>query len=217
MSIRILLADDHEMLREGLRAILEREDDLEIVGEASDGRTAVAMAAKLIPDVVVMDITMPDLNGVEATRQIRTDHPEVSVVALSRHSERHYVLRILEAGAGGYVLKSAAYDELRSAVRAVTRGQKYLSPSITGIVVDERLRAAAQVEISKQADLGPREREIVQLLAEGHSSAQIAGRLHISTRTVESHRRNIMKKLGLRGVAELTRWAIREGLTSVED
>lgn len=217
MSVRILLADDHEMLREGLRAILERENDLEIVGEASDGRTAVAMAAKLVPDVVVMDITMADLNGVEATRQIRTDNPEVSVVALSRHSERHYVLKMLEAGAGGYVLKAAAYDELRSAVRAVTRGQKYLSPSITGIVIDERLRAATTADTFKEVALGPREREIVQLLAEGCSSSQIAERLHISTRTVESHRRNIMKKLGLRGVAELTRYAIREGLTSVED
>ena len=217
MSIRILIADDHQMLREGLRAILEKDEDIEVIGEASDGRTAVAMARTLRPDVVVMDISMPDLNGVEATRQIKAENPAVKVIALSRHSDRRYVLRMLDVGASGYVLKSGAYDELRRAVEAVRGGNSYLSPRITGLVIDAHLRPVSEPQSSASPTLGPRELEIVQLLAEGHTSPQIARKLHISTRTVESHRRNIMKKLGVHSVAELTKYAIREGLTSTED
>ena len=136
MSVQILIADDHQMLREGLRAILEKDENVEVIGEASDGRTAVEMARTLLPDVVVMDISMPDLNGVEATRQIKAENPAVKVIALSRHSDKRYVLRMLEAGASGYVLKSGAYDELRRAVEAVSRGDSYLSPRITGVVID---------------------------------------------------------------------------------
>ncbi len=217
MSIRILIADDHQMLREGLRAILEKDENLEIVGEASDGRTAVEMARRLLPDVVAMDISMPDLNGVEATRQIKAEDPAVKVIALSRHSDKRYVHRMLAAGASGYVLKSGAYDELRRAVEAVSKGDNYLSARITGLVIDAHVRAVAEPHSSGWATLGPREREIVQLLAEGKTSPQIARGLHISTRTVESHRRNIMKKLDVHSIAELTKYAIREGLTSVED
>jgi two-component system NarL family response regulator len=214
MSVQILIADDHQMLRDGLRAILEKDQNVEVIGEASDGRTAVEMARTLLPDVVVMDIGMPDLNGVEATRQIKAESPAVKVIALSRHSDKRYVVRMLEAGASGYVLKSGAYDELRRAVEAVSRGEGYLSPRITGVLVDLHLHPASQPE---NPSLGPREREIVQLLAEGHTSPQIARKLHISTRTVESHRRNIMKKLGVHSLAEITKYAIREGLTSMED
>jgi two-component system NarL family response regulator len=217
MSIRILIADDHQMLREGLRAILEKQGNVEVVGEAGDGRTAVGMARELVPDVVAMDISMPDLNGVEATRQIKAENPAVKVIALSRHSDERYVRRMLEAGASGYVLKSGAYDELRRAVEAVIGGNHYLSPSVTGVVIDTHLRGASEPQASGQEALGPREREIVQLLAEGHTSPEIARRLHISTRTVEGHRRNITRKLNLHSIAELTKYAIREGLTSAED
>jgi DNA-binding NarL/FixJ family response regulator len=216
MSIRILLADDHQMLRDTLRSMLESEDHLEVVGEASDGRTAIAMARTLAPDIVVMDITMPDLNGVEATHQIKAENAAVKVIALSRHSDSRYVLRMLEAGASGYVIKAAAYDELRSAIRVVSQGKSYLSPDITGIVVDAHVRPSSEAGTSKHATLGPREREIIQLLAEGHTSPQIGKRLHISARTVETHRRNIMKKLGVHSVAELTKYAIREGLTPLD-
>jgi DNA-binding NarL/FixJ family response regulator len=217
MSTRILIADDHQMLREGLRAILERDPEIEVIGEASDGRTAVAMARELRPDVVAMDVGMPDLNGVEATRQIKAENPLVKVIALSQHSDKRYVLRMLEAGAAGYVLKSGAYDELRRAVQAVREGSSYLSPRITGVVIDARLRPSLQPESASAPSLGPRELEIVQLLAEGQTSPQIARKLHISTRTVESHRHNIMKKLGVHSLAEITKYAIREGLTSIED
>jgi two-component system NarL family response regulator len=216
MSIRILLADDHQIMRDGLRAILAAEPGFQIVGEAENGRDATAIARTLVPDVVIMDIGMPDLNGVEATRQIKADNPVVKVIALSMYADRGYVLGILEAGASGYVLKTGAYDELQRAVKAVIQGKTYLSPDVTQMVVDAQVRGPAQDGASPQTRLGPREREIVQLLAEGHTSPEIARRMHISTRTVETHRRNIMKKLDLHSVAELTKYAIREGLTSLD-
>jgi len=216
MSIRILLADDHQIMRDGLRAILASEESFEIVGEAENGREAAALARELVPDVIIMDIGMPDLNGVEATRQVKADNPEIKVIALSMYADRGYVLGILEAGASGYVLKTGAYDEVHRAVKAVAQGKKYLSPDITQMVVDAQVGAPSQRGPSAQTSLGPREREIVQLLAEGHTSPEIAKRLHISTRTVETHRRNIMKKLDLHSVADITKYAIREGLTSLE-
>jgi two-component system NarL family response regulator len=216
MSIRILLVDDHQIMRDGLRAILASEETFEIVGEAENGREAASMARTLVPDVIIMDIGMPDLNGVEATRQIKADNPLAKVIALSMYADRGYVLGILEAGASGYVLKTGAYDELHRAVQAVAQGKNYLSPDVTQMVVDAQVRAPSERGASAQTSLGPREREIVQLLAEGRTSPQIARRLHISTRTVESHRRNIMTKLDLHSVAELTKYAIREGLTSLD-
>jgi two-component system NarL family response regulator len=216
MSIRILLADDHQIMRDGLRAILASEESFEIVGEAENGREAVRLASELVPDVIIMDIGMPDLNGVEATRQIKADNAEIKVIALSMYADRGYVLGILEAGASGYVLKTGAYDEVHRAVKAVARGKEYLSPDITQMVVDAQVRAPKQGGPSAQTSLGPREREIVQLLAEGHTSPEIAKRLHISTRTVETHRRNIMRKLDLHSIADITKYAIREGLTSLE-
>jgi len=216
MSIRILLADDHRIMRDGLRAILASEENFEIVGEAENGREAARLARALVPDVVIMDIGMPDLNGVEATRQIKADNPGVKVIALSMYADRGYVLGMLEAGAAGYVLKTGAYDEVHRAVTAVSQGKNYLSPDITQMVVDAQVRVPSKHGPSAQMELGPREREIVQLLAEGHTSPEIAKRLHISTRTVETHRRNIMKKLDLHSVADITKYAIREGLTSLE-
>jgi len=216
MAIRVLLVDDHELMREGLRAILERESDIEVVGEASSGREAVAKADSLGPDVVIMDVAMKDMNGIEATRQIRAERPTVRVVALSSHADRRYVAAILEAGASGYVLKADAYDELRRAVHAVAQGRNYLCSEVAGGVIEAAAGSGAPAG-SVFTRLGPREREVLQLLAEGLSSPQIARRLHVATTTIESHRRNLMGKLGLHSVAELTKYAVREGLTSLEE
>ncbi len=214
MTIRLLLVDDHELMREGLRAILEREQDIEIVGEADNGRTAVQLACTLSPDVVVMDVAMKDMNGIEATRQIHAACPGIKVLALSSHSDRRYVSAILDAGACGYVLKANAFDDLRRAIEAARQGKSYLCPDVTQSVIGGSDRDGAD---SAGGSLSPREREVLQLLAEGLSSPQIGRRLFVATTTIETHRRNIVRKLGIHNVADLTKYAIREGLTSVED
>jgi two-component system NarL family response regulator len=216
MSIRILLVDDHQMLRDGLRSILDLENDLEVVGEAATGYEGIEMARTLRPEVIVMDIGMKDLNGIDATRQIIAQDPRAKVIALSTHSDDSFVLSMLEAGASGYVLKDAAVDEMRRAIRVVAGDHHYLSPEIAGSVVHAHLRGPSQERVSVHSLLGSRERQILQLLAEGHTSSEIARKLHIATTTVDSHRRNIMKKLDLHSVAELTKYAIRQGLTSLE-
>lgn len=212
--MRILLVDDHELMREGLRSILEKEEDVEIVGEASGGREAVALARSLDPDVVVMDVGMKDLNGIDAARQLRRDSPETQVIALSSHSDSRYVSAMLEAGACGYVLKANAYADLRRALQAARQHKKYLCAEVTQGVVDASL--AGPRDGPAPSVLTEREREVLQLLAEGHSSPQIGRRLFIATSTVETHRRSIMRKLGIHSVADLTKWAIREGLTDLE-
>jgi two-component system NarL family response regulator len=215
MSIRILLVDDHVLVREGLRSILQSEPDLVVVGEAGDGRMALQMAEKLQPEIVVMDIAMPGLNGIEASRQIAHYSPTTRLIALSTYSDKRYVLAMLEAGACGYVVKESASDELLRAIRAVSSGQKYLSASIAGMVVDSYLNREFSNGGSASDTLGPREREVLQLIAEGKSSPQIAEMLHISPSTVEAHRRNIMRKLDLHNIADLTKFAVREGLTTL--
>jgi DNA-binding NarL/FixJ family response regulator len=215
MRTRILLVDDHALMREGLRAILASDPDLEVVGEASDGREALDMVTRLQPDIVVMDIGMPHLNGFEATRQIGTFASAARVIALSTHNDKRYVLAMLEAGARGYVVKSSVGDELRRAIQTVQRNQIYLSPEIAGVVVESYLGREYPDEGIGAALLGSREREVLQLLAEGKSSPEIAGVMHISVSTVETHRRNIMRKLDIHSVAELTKFAIREGLTQL--
>jgi DNA-binding NarL/FixJ family response regulator len=217
MSVRVLLVDDHKMMREGLRALLASVPDFEVVGEACEGRTALDLVRTLSPDVVVMDVGMPDLNGVEATRRIRAEHGRVKVIALSTHTDKRYVHHMLDAGACGYVLKMSAYDELLRAVRAASQGRTYLSPEIAGLVVERSTGPQAGRETSAFSSLGAREREVLQLVAEGKTSAETAREMHISVKTVETHRRNIVQKLGLHGTAELTKYAIREGLTSVEE
>ena len=214
VPIRVMLADDHTLLREGLREILGVHGDIVVVGEASDGRNAVWLAEQLRPDVVLMDVGMRGLNGIEATRQIRARYTEVKVVGLSMHSRPRYVLDMLAAGASGYLLKVATSAEVCRAVRAVHQGKSYFCAQITRYV---SLPMDIELAASRCRPLGAREREVVQLLAEGHSSASVARELHISLNTVESHRRNIMRKLDLHGVAELTRYAIREGLTPLDD
>lgn len=216
MTIRVVLVDDHAMMREGLRSLFTDAPDIEVVGEASDGRTALELLRTLVPDVVVMDVGMPEMNGVEATRRIRTEHENVKVIALSTHTDKRYVQHMLEAGACGYVLKIAAYDELLRAVRAASRGQTYLSPEVAGNVVDRSTDVQRAGSVSVYSVLGAREREVLQLVAEGKTSAETAKQMHISIKTVETHRRNIVQKLGLHGTAELTKYAIREGLTSLD-
>jgi DNA-binding NarL/FixJ family response regulator len=217
MSTRVLLVDDHQIVREGLRALLASREGMLVVGEAADGRNAIALCHELRPDVVVMDIGMPDLNGIEATRRIRADQPRVKVIALSMHSDRRFLTEALKAGASGYLLKDSAFDELELAIRAVMSGQTYLSPQITDSVVEGYLRHRAEPEQSSVfAVLSPREREVLQLVAEGHATKQIAASLHVSVKTIETHRRQIMNKLSIHSVAELTKYAIREGLSSVE-
>jgi len=216
VKIRVLLVDDHQMMRQGLAALLSAVADIEIVGEAADGRTALDLVRTLQPDVVVMDVGMPELNGIEATRRIRVEHEGVRVIALSTHTDKRYVHHMLAAGACGYVLKIAAHDELVRAVRAASLGRTYLSAEIAGSVVARSTSAHGGKEVSAYSTLGAREREVLQLVAEGRTSAETAKEMHISIKTVETHRRNIAQKLGLRGTAELTKYAIREGLTSLD-
>jgi len=214
MTTRILLVDDHRLLRESLRSILESDAEFSVIGEADSGREAVRLARELQPDVVVMDVAMRDMNGIEATRQICAEGSAIKVVALSSHSDRRYVHAILDAGASGYVLKANAYDDLRRSFEAVLLGRKYLCAEVTGDVVDAARQAPHEASVHEV--LGPREREVLQLLAEGHTSSEIAVHLSVATSTVETHRRNLMRKLGLHNVAELTKYAVREGLTSLD-
>jgi len=216
MTIRILLADDHSLVREGLRMILESGQDIQVVGEAEGGRTAVDLATDLKPDLVIMDISMKDLNGIEATRQIRMSCPATRVIGLSMHTDDRNVLRMIEAGASGYLLKSSAAEELVRAVHAVANGHDYLSPDIAGVLVEGYVHRLSPSDSPAYAALSLREREVLQLLAEGMTSKEIASRLRISTATVETHRRNVMRKLNIHSIAELTKFAIRQGLTSVD-
>jgi DNA-binding NarL/FixJ family response regulator len=216
MKIRVLLVDDHKMMREGLSSLLSDFSDMEIVGSCADGRTALDLVRTLSPHVIVMDIGMPELNGVEATRRIRAEFGEARVVALSTHTDARYVQHMLEAGACGYVLKIAAHAELVQAVRAAAAGKTYLSPEIAGPVVMRSTNPNGPGDATAYSTLGSREREVLQLVAEGKTSLETAGEMHISVKTVETHRRNIAMKLGLHGTAELTKYAVREGLTSLE-
>ena len=216
MSIRILLADDHKITRQGLRSLLEKQSDMQVVAEAEDGRTAVRLTQELSPDVVIMDVSMPDLNGMEATRQIVSKSSNVKVIALSMHSDLQFVAVMLRSGAAGYLLKDCAFEELAGAIRTVVANQTYLSPTISGPVVDDYRHRLSKADVSDVDILTDREREVLQLMAEGKSTKQIALKLHISVKTVETHRRQIMNKLNIHTIAELTKYAIRKGLTALE-
>jgi two-component system, NarL family, response regulator NreC len=215
MTIRVLLADDHRIMREGLRSLLEQQPDMKLVGEAENGREAVRLAGKLTPHVAVVDVAMPDLNGIEATRQIVAAVPGVRVLALSMHMDRRLIMGMLDAGASGYLLKDCAFEELVGAIRAVAAGGVYLSPRIAGFVVKDRIQHAKS-ETSAATGLTSKEREVVQLIAEGRSTKEIASLLYVSVKTVETHRQHVMSKLGFHSVAELTRFAISEGISSLE-
>ncbi len=215
MSVRVVLADDHTMFLRGLRALLEKEPDLEVIAEVKDGREAVRVAHEKMPDLIVMDVTMPGMNGIEATREITAHLPKVKVLCLSMHSEERFVAAVLEGGASGYLLKECALEELLRAVRAVMANQTYLSPAITGTVM-EGYKAHRSGHPSPFSLLTGREREILQLLAEGHSTKDIAARLHLSVKTIDTHRHRIMDKLNIHSIAGLTKYAIRHGLTTTQ-
>jgi two-component system NarL family response regulator len=221
-KIRILLADDHQMMRQGLRSLLAKEPDIEIVGEAADGTQVLSLVAQLAPDIVVMDIAMPGLNGQETTRRIVKDFPAVRVVALSTYGDRRYITQMLEAGACGYVVKATACEELLRALRAISGGQSYLCPEAAGIAAKgatgnlDATGPLATTGSSATTKLSTREREVLQLIAEGLSSRKIAAKLFLSIKTVNTHRRNIKTKLGIHSVAELTKYAVSEGLTAPE-
>ncbi len=215
-KIKILIADDHKITRQGLRSLLANESDMEVVAEADEGRAAVRLASQLKPDIVIMDVSMPELNGMEAARQITKSMPAVKVVALSMHSDNVYVTEMLKSGVCGYLLKDCAFEELASAIRSVVDGKTYLSPSISGVVVNGYLNRISNHDSDNSEVLSDREREILQIIAEGKSTKQIALKLHISIKTVETHRRKIMNKLNMFNVAELTKYAIRKGLTSLD-
>jgi two-component system response regulator NreC len=214
MSIKVLIADDHQIVRDGLRSMLEKEPWIKVVGEAEEGRTTLRLARELAPDVIIMDVSMPDLNGIEATRQIVAEFPTIKVIALSMHNDRRFVLNMIKAGAKGYLLKDSAFKELAKAIKVVVSNQTYLSGEIADILVQDYLSVATPDEFSAFHLLSPREREVLQLLAEGKSSNQIAESLHISVKTVETHRAQLMAKLKIKSIAELTKYAIREGLTA---
>ena len=214
-KIRIVLADDHTILRNGIRAILDDEPGMEIVGEADDGRTAVNVACQLKPDIVIMDIAMPLLNGLEATRQIRRTCPGVKVIILTMHDNEEYVIQMLEAGAMGYILKDAAARELIQAIRTVNRGEAVLSPAITRIVIEDYLRWGGIRPTNGNEELSPREREILQLIAEGYTSKQIAEILVISVKTVQAHRTSLMQKLNLHNRGESIKYAIQKKIIEI--
>lgn len=215
MTIKVFIADDHQIVRQGLRTLLEREPDLEVVAEAENGRSTVRLARETQPEVIIMDVAMPDLNGIEATRQIISEMPKVKVIALSMYADRRFVANMLKAGASGYLLKDCASEELVRAIRVVMAHKTFLSPGVADIVVKDYVQAPLGSEVSAFSVLSNREREVLQLMAEGRSTNQIAECLHVSVKTVETHRQQMMQKLKMHSVAELTKYAIREGLTTL--
>jgi two-component system response regulator NreC len=216
MKIRVLVADDHKITREGLVNMLKAQPEIEIVGEAQDGRNALALARELKPDVVIMDVSMPDMNGIDATLKIVTGSKDIKVIALSMYSDRRYVTGMIRAGARGYLLKDCSFEELMRAVQAVSRNQAYLSPQVTSVMIDELLERSAMDRHLLSRTMTLREREILQLIAEGMTTTEIAHHLNLSVKTVESHRRQLMDKTGVRSIAALTKFAIKEGLTSAD-
>ena len=213
--IRVLLADDHTLIRAGLRLVVSSQPDFLVVGEANDGREAVALADQLKPDVVVMDVGMPSLNGIEACRQVHDSLPQTQVIMLSMHSDEGYVLRALKAGAKGYLLKDSAEADLASAIRAVTAGKSFFSPAVSKVLLEDYMRKLERAGAEDSFELlSPREREVLQLVAEGKSSKEVANLLELSVYTVETHRAKVMQKLKLHNIPELILYAVRKGIVS---
>jgi two-component system, NarL family, response regulator NreC len=214
-KIRVLLADDHTLMRRGLRLIIEQQPDLAVVGEAEDGRQAVSLAVSLKPDAAVLDIGMPNLNGIEAAKQI-TDHESgAAIIILSMHADETYILRALKAGARGYLLKDSAESDLVRAIRSVAEGKSFFSPAVSKVLLEDYVKKLQRTGSEDSYDLlTPREREILQLIAEGKSNKDVANLLHLSVYTVETHRANLMEKLKLKSVPELTLYAVRKGIIS---
>lgn len=213
MSVKIIIADDHKIMRDGLRNMLEKESGLEVVAEAKNGREAIQLTEKLRPDIVIMDISMDDLNGMDATRTIIGKGWGTKVIALSMHADKRFVAGMFEAGAMGYLLKDCAYNELVQAIRQTVSGRTYLCSMISGVVIRDYIQRMRKSEASL---LSPREKEILQLLAEGSTTKRIADQLKVSVKTVETHRQHVMEKLNIFSIAELTKYAIKEGITSLD-
>jgi DNA-binding NarL/FixJ family response regulator len=219
-EIKIIIADDHRIMREGLRSLLEKHPGLKTVAEADNGRETVNLVQQMHPDLVIMDVSMPDLNGIEATRQIKKETPGVKVIGLSMHSDRRFVTEMLKSGASGYLFKHCAFNELEHAIQAAVNNRIYLSPEITGIVLEDFIHNNNGSKNGKNGNnhnntLTVREREVLQLLAEGKSIKGIASDLNLSIKTIETHKQNIMEKINLHTIAELTKYAIMEGLTTL--
>jgi two-component system response regulator NreC len=220
MGIKILLCDDHQIIREGLRSLLEKQPDMTVVGEGINGLDAIRLAQERKPDIIVLDIGMPELNGIAATRRIFEECEKIKILALSMHSDHHFVTEMLEAGASGYMLKDSAFSELANAIRTIIAGGLFISPRIAGNVLEQftqRTKSTVRRKQQRKVELSQRESEILQMIAEGKSSKDIAQTINISIKTVETHRQHIMHKLGAHNVASLTKYAIREGLTSLEE
>lgn len=214
--IRIMIVDDHNIVRHGLRQSLSQEDDITVVAETDNGRSAVELASEHNPDVIVMDVSMPDMNGIEATRQILKTNPDIKIIALSMHSEKQYVLSMVKSGARGYLLKTNLFEELLTAIRTVIEGNVFLSPEITEHIVKSAIAPNDDSELLAFYTLTSREREILQLLAEGRTHSDIADHLFISKKTVASHRLNIMQKLKMDNIPALTKFAVKHGITSLD-
>ena len=213
----ILLADDHRIVRQGLRALLEAEPDFSLVGETGDGLEAIQLAERLQPDIIVLDLMMPGISGLEATRQIGDNCPQTRIIILSMHADEAYVLEALRNGASGYVLKDSSADDLVRAVREVEAGRRYLSPPLSERAIEAYTRKAQETSMDPYEELTNREREVLHLAAEGHSSTEIAERLSISSRTVETHRANMMRKLDLHSQTDLIRYALKRGIIPMEN
>ena len=216
MSVRIVIADDHKLMREGLSLLLGQQADVLVVGQATNGREAVQLTERENADVVVMDVSMPDLNGIDATRQIVSRSPRTRVIALSMHSDRQFVAEMFRAGARGYLLKDSAFEELASAIVRVTQDETYVALKIDGFKLEDYTKSEERGELLLAPRLTEREREVLQLMAEGKGTKEIAADLHLSAKTVETHRQHLMDKLDMYSVAELTKFAIREGLTTLD-
>ena len=214
--MRIVIADDHSIVREGLKSLIDKQDSMQVVGEAQDGQMAIELTRELSPDMVIMDISMPNLNGIEATREILNFKPDTKIIILSMYTDKHIVKESLEAGALGYILKSNLLDELLKAIQTIKANERYLSPRITGIVVEDYINLKESGQTKKEIQLTSRERHIIQLIAEGKTIKEIARILSISPKTADANRRKIMNKLNINNTAELTKYAIREGLTSLD-
>ncbi len=213
-TLKVIIADDHMIVRDGLRSLLERQPDMEVVAEADNGRIALKLVEELSPDVVIMDIGMRELNGIDATRQIVKMSPGVKVLALSMYSDKRFIKGMLKAGASGYMLKDSAFKELIDAIRVIVENKIYISPSVANIITEDYLKQSPESDGSTRSLLSSRELEVLQLLVEGMSTKQIASSLRLSIKTIESHRSRIMKKIDVNNIADLTRYAIREGIIS---
>ena len=214
MSIKVLLVDDHEIMCEGMSALLRKQAEFEVVGQAADGRKALELVSELQPDVVIMDIGMPNLNGIEATGQILSKNPKIKIMALSTHSEGTIVAKMIKSGASGYMLKESAFEELVDGIKLMLSGKIFLCSKISKVVFSDYINIITNPKWLEGDGLSRREREVLQLVAEGHTTKEIAVALHLSPKTIDSHREHIMEKLGIRNIAGLTKYAVREGITT---